>query len=68
MVLELAGSGPRPTTRPQAVTPEPARPAGWPIAWLLPVVLVGLIFRHAAGDRHHYFAAQSNLSLVAPAQ
>ena len=45
MVLELAGSGPRPTTGPQATTPEaPAKAAGWPIARLLPVVLVGLIF------------------------
>jgi class 3 adenylate cyclase len=61
MVLELAGSDPRPTTRPQAVTPEPARPAGWPIAWLLPVVLVGLIFLAmlpVIGIA--YFAAQSN--------
>jgi adenylate cyclase len=61
MVLELAGSGPRPTTRPQAVIPEPARPAGWPIAWLLPVVLVGLIFLAmlpVIGIA--YFAAQSN--------
>jgi class 3 adenylate cyclase len=43
------------------VTPEPARPAGWPIAWLLPVVLVGLIFLAmlpVIGIA--YFAAQSN--------
>ena len=43
------------------MTPEPARPAGWPIAWLLPVVLVGLIFLAmlpVIGIA--YFAAQSN--------
>jgi class 3 adenylate cyclase len=50
MVLELAGPGPQPT-----------RPSGWPIARLLPVVLVGLIFfamLPVIGIA--YFAAQSN--------
>ncbi|HEX9328701.1 MAG TPA: adenylate/guanylate cyclase domain-containing protein [Reyranella sp.] len=50
MVLELAGPGPQPT-----------KPAGWPIARLLPVVLVGLIFLAmlpVIGIA--YFAAQSN--------
>ena len=50
MVLEPAGPGPQPT-----------RPSGWPIARLLPVVLVGLIFLAmlpVIGIA--YFAAQSN--------
>jgi adenylate cyclase len=50
MVLEEAGPGPQPT-----------KPAGWPIARLLPVVLVGLIFLAmlpVIGIA--YFAAQSN--------
>ena len=50
MVLELAGPG-----------PQPKRPSGWPIARLLPVVLVGLIFLAmlpVIGIA--YFAAQSN--------
>ena len=50
MVLELAGHGPQPT-----------KPTGWPIARLLPVVLVGLIFLAmlpVIGIA--YFAAQSN--------
>jgi adenylate cyclase len=50
MVLELAGPGPQPT-----------KPTGWPIARLLPVVLVGLIFLAmlpVIGIA--YFAAQSN--------
>ena len=50
MVLELAGPGPQPT-----------RPAGWPIARLLPVVLVGLIFLAMVPVIGiAYFAAQSN--------
>src|SRR5829696_1029965 len=50
MVLELAGPGPQPT-----------KPKGWPIARLLPVVFVGLIFfamLPVIGIA--YFAAQSN--------
>lgn len=62
MVLELSGHGPRPTTGPQAMTPEAsAKPAGWPITRLLPVVLVGLIFLAmlpVIGIA--YYAAQSN--------
>src|SRR5262245_40641873 len=62
MVLELSGPGPRPTTGPQATPPEEAaKPVGWPITRLLPVVLVGLIFvamLPVIGIA--YFAAQSN--------
>ena len=62
MVLELAGPGPRPTRRPQATVPEAsAKPAGWPITRLLPVVLVGLIFLAMVPVIGiAYFAAQSN--------
>lgn len=62
MVLDLAGSGPRPMNGPQAMTGEaPAKPAGWPIARLLPVVLVGLIFLAMVPVIGiAYFAAQSN--------
>jgi adenylate cyclase len=53
MVLELAGSGPR--------RPQHARPSGWPIARLLPVLLVGLIFLAMVPVIGiAYFAAQSN--------
>ena len=59
MEVELAGPGPRPT-----------KPAGWPIARLLPVVLVGLIFfamLPVIGIA--YFAAPEQLRcLVAPDQ
>lgn len=62
MVLDLAGSGPRPTRRPRATAAEAtARIAGWPITRLLPVALVGLIFLAmlpVIGIA--YFAAQSN--------
>src|SRR5687767_3491061 len=62
MVLELTGSGPRPMNGPQATSLEaPAKPAGWPIARLLPVVLVGLIFLAMVPVIGiAYFAAQSN--------
>ena len=62
MVLELTGSGPRPMNRPQATSLEaPAKPAGWPIARLLPVVLVALIFLAMVPVIGiAYFAAQSN--------
>ncbi len=62
MVLELAGSGPRPTTTPQARTSDrAAKPTGWPIARLLPVLLVGLIFvAMVPVIGIAYFAAQSN--------
>src|SRR5918994_6809569 len=50
MVLELEGRG-----------PQPKRPSGWPIARLLPVVLVGLIFLAMVPVIGiAYFAAQSN--------
>jgi adenylate cyclase len=62
MVVELAGPGPRPMTRQEATASKAStRPPGWPIARLLPVVLVGLIFvamLPLIGIA--YFAAQSN--------
>ena len=62
MVLELASSGPQPMNGPQAMPPDaPAKPTGWPIARLLPVVLVGLIFLAMVPVIGiAYFAAQSN--------
>jgi class 3 adenylate cyclase len=62
MLLELPGHGPRSTAGPQATTPEAsAGAAGWPIARLLPVVLVGLIFLAMVPVIGiAYFAAQSN--------
>jgi adenylate cyclase len=61
MVLELAGSGPRSNPRTEADSPRNARPSGWPITRLLPVLLVSLIFLAMVPVIGiAYFAAQSN--------
>ena len=57
MVLELASLGPRQ----ESPAERPSPPTGWPIARLLPVLLVGLIFLAMVPMIGvAYFAAQSN--------
>ena len=61
MVLELAGSGPRSGPSTDAESRRSTSPAGWPIARLLPVVLVALVFvAMVPVIGIAYLAAQSN--------